>query len=304
MASSEVHWTEADIPDLSGRCALVTGANSGIGFETARMLAEHGARVLLACRNETKAEEAIRRIRHVAPRADVAFVPLDLASLSSVRVTAAQIAVEEPRLDLLINNAGVMALPRSETIDGFETQFAVNHLGHFALTGLLLPLLLSTPSARVVSVSSTAHLIGRLDFDNLQGERTYGRWRQYGLSKVSNLLFIYELQRRLSMAHATTIALAAHPGGSVTELARDAGVIMKTLNPLATRVMQSAAMGALPTVRAAVDPAAQGGHFYGPDHGMRGFPVEVRSNAYSHDTQVARKLWAASEYLTQVSFPW
>ncbi len=288
--------------DLSGRCVLVTGANSGIGYETARILAAHGARVLMACRNEQKAEAAILRIRNLHHDAEISFVPLDLSSLASVRVAAAEVMAAEPRLDVLVNNAGVMALPRRETADGFEMQFGVNHLGHFALTGHLLPLLLATPSSRVVSVSSMGHRMGKVDFDNLQGERTYGRWRQYGLSKVANLLFAFELQRRLSMARSATISVACHPGGSVTELSRDAGPLMKLVDPLARRVMQSAAMGALPTVRAAVDPDVHGGQYFGPEKGMSGFPVETRSNSYSHDTIVARRLWAVSEHLTGVHY--
>ena len=301
--STSEPWTAADIPDLTERCAFVTGANSGIGLETARVLAARGARVLLGCRDDRRAQEAARVIRSTVPDARLDIVPIDLASLASVRVAAAQVVTQEPRLDLLVNNAGVMALPRQKTADGFEMQFGVNHLGHFALTGLLLELLLATPASRVVTVSSTAHRIGRVDFDNLQGERTYGRWRQYGLSKVANLLFTYELQRRLSRAHAETIAVACHPGIADTALGRDAGPLMKLGGPLMRRFTQPPAAGALPTLRAATDPGVRGGQFYGPEHNSHGAPIETRSSAYSHDTVVARRLWSVSEALTTVTYP-
>ncbi len=299
---NEVPWTEADIPDLTGRCALITGASSGIGLEAARALAARGARVLLGCRSEQRADAALRSIRSGVGDADLAVVPIDLASLSSVRVAAAQVMAQEQRLDVLINNAGVMALPRQETIDGFEMQFAVNHLGHFALTGLLLDLVRATPASRIVTVSSSAHQMGRVDFDNLQGERTYGRWRQYGLSKVANLLFTYELQRRLSRAHEATIAVACHPGVAATELGRDAGPLMRFGTPLMRRFTQNAAAGALPTLRAATDPGVRGGQYFGPERNTHGAPIETRSSSYSHDTVVARRLWDVSEELTGVVF--
>lgn len=295
-------WSLADLPSFEGRCVLVTGANSGIGREAARGLAGVGARVVLACRSAERADEAMRDIRRTHPDAELAFVPVDLASLASVRIAAAQVAATEPRLDVLVNNAGVMAVPRQETVDGFELQFAVNHLAHFALTGLLLPLLLATEGSRVVTVSSNAHRFGRVDFDNLQGELTYGRWRQYGLSKLANLLFTYELQRRLAHAHHRTIAVACHPGYAATHLGRDAGPLLRFAEPLALRFAQSAEMGALPTLRAAADPDVQGGHYYGPERTNAGPPVEARSNSASHDTAVARRLWTVSEDLTGVAF--
>ncbi|CAB4880076.1 unannotated protein [freshwater metagenome] len=300
---SRTNWTEADIPNQAGRTVFITGANTGIGFEAARALAEHGARVLLGCRNADKAAAALDRIRTSAPDADIAVVPLDLADLSSVR-DAAAVVNRESRLDLLINNAGVMALPKRTTADGFEMQFGTNHLGHFALTGLLIDRLNATPGARVVSVSSQGHRMGRIDFDDLAAERHYRRWARYGMTKVSNLLFIYELQRRLEAAGQGTIAAACHPGGSNTELARDAGTLMKISQPVAKLVMQPAAMGALPTLRAATDPTVQGGDYYGPD-GLtqtRGYPVKVHSNAYSHRADVATRLWLESEELTGVEY--
>ena len=204
----------------------------------------------------------------------------------------------------MINNAGVMAIPLQHTADGFEMQFGVNHLGHFALTGLLLGGLAAAPAARVVNVSSTGHRMGRINFDDLDASDGYHRWLRYGQSKVANLLFTYELQRRLVAAGSTTIAVGCHPGGASTELARDAGLLMKLFQPAADLVMQSAAMGALPTLRAATDPDATGGQYYGPDglSGMRGYPTTVHSSAYSHRADVAAQLWAVSEELTGVSF--
>jgi len=297
-------WTEADIPDQAGRTALVTGANSGIGLEAARALAVRGARVLLGCRNADKAATALASIRTSAPESDVSVVHLDLADLSSVRDAAAAVAQMCPSLDMLINNAGLMAIPLQHTADGFEMQFGVNHLGHFALTGLLLGALDAAPVARVVNVSSTGHKMGRINFDDLDANDGYHRWLRYGQSKVANLLFTYELQRRLAARGSATIALACHPGGASTELARDAGLLMKLLQPVADLVMQSAAMGALPTLRAATDPDACGGQYYGPDGltGVRGHPTTVHSSAYSHRADVAAQLWAVSEDLTGVSF--
>ena len=300
---SQTKWTEASIPDQTGKTVFITGANTGIGFEAARALAEHGARVLIGCRNAEKAQAAADRIRASAPQADVVIVSLDLADLSSIRAAAA-VVNQESQLDLLINNAGVMALPRRTTADGFEMQFGTNHLGHFALTGLLIDKLDATPAARVVSVSSQGHRMGRIDFDDLNAERRYHRWLRYGMTKVSNLLFTYELQRRLESGGKTTIAAACHPGGSNTELARDAGKMMKFTQPIADRFMQSASMGALPTLRAATDPDVTGGQYYGPDGigQSRGHPVLVHSNSYSHRADTAARLWIESEKLTGVSY--
>lgn len=283
---------------------LVTGANSGIGYETARALAQRGARVLMGCRNPDKAAAALERVRAAAPDADVEIIALDLADLSSVLAAADAINASEQRLDLLINNAGVMAVPLQHTVDGFEMQFGTNHLGHFALTGMLLGRLNETPGARVVTVSSQAHRMGRVAFDDLDASNGYHRWLRYGQSKVANLLFTFELQRRLEAAGETTLALACHPGGSTTELARNAGLLMRTFQPAADLVMQPAAMGALPTVRAATDPSAKGGEYYGPDGigQVRGFPVKVHSNAYSHRRDVAQQLWTVSEQMTGVSY--
>jgi NAD(P)-dependent dehydrogenase (short-subunit alcohol dehydrogenase family) len=300
----EAKWTEADIPDQTGRTAVITGASTGIGLETARQLAIAGARVLLGCRTRDKAERAATSIRESAPDADLAIVDLDLASLESVRGAAAAIVERSPSLDLLINNAGVMAVPLQHTADGFEMQFGANHLGHFALTGLLLPALEAAPAARVVTVSSPGHRMGRIAFDDLDASEGYRRWLRYGQSKVANLLFAYEMQRRLTNAGSPLISLACHPGGAKTELARDAGRLMALFQPAADLVMQSAAMGALPTLRAATDPAATGGEYYGPDglSGMRGHPTTLHSSGYSHRLDVAAQLWAVSEELTGVSY--
>ncbi|MCX7706476.1 MAG: oxidoreductase, partial [Anaerolineae bacterium] len=299
-------WVETQIPPQQGKVALITGANSGLGFEAARLLAAKGARVILAVRDVTKGERAATDIRRGVPAADLAVLRLDLASLVSIRSAATEVLRAEDRLDMLINNAGVMAIPRRLTADGFEMQFGVNHLGHFALTGLLLPLLLRTPAARVVTVSSGAHVLGRIHFDDLHGERRYHPWAAYAQSKLANLLFAYELQRRLAAAGQRTISVAAHPGYAATNLQRVGpemsgsklgGWLMAASNRL---LAQSAAMGALPEVYAATSPDVQGGDFIGPDGalGQRGFPKKVRSSARSYDLVAAARLWAVSEALT------
>lgn len=302
-------WTEADIPDQSGRTAVITGANSGIGFDAARALAEHGARVVLACRTRSKADDARARMLTTAPSATIDLVDLDLSDLGSVRACADTLRAEYPRIDLLIDNAGVMALPEQRTAQGFEMQFGTNHLGHFALTGLVLGSLLAVEGSRVVVVASNAHKFGAIDFDDLNWERRYKPWRAYGQSKLANLLFTYELQRRLTAAGAQTAALACHPGGSRTNLgtapANLVGKVVGLARPLVNLFMQPAEMGALPTLRAAVDPDARGGEYYGPD-GMgeiRGYAVRVDSNAASKDTAVAARLWEVSEQLTGVTYP-
>jgi NAD(P)-dependent dehydrogenase (short-subunit alcohol dehydrogenase family) len=297
-------WSEGDIPDQRGRVALITGASGGIGYEAARALAEKGARVLMACRNEGKGNAAIERIRAVAPDANVELLSLDLADLESIRAVAEKVNATDEPLDLLINNAGVMAIPYRTTVDGFEMQFGTNHLGHFALTGLLIDRLNTSPDARVVTVSSQGHRMGRIAFDDLAAEKGYHRWLRYGQSKVANLLFTYELQRRLAAHGAGTIAVACHPGNARTELARDAGALMRFFQPTANYFSQSAAIGALATLRAAVDPEVAGGDYYGPDGAgqAQGRPVRVHSNAYSHRLDVAAELWLVSEEMTGVHY--
>jgi NAD(P)-dependent dehydrogenase (short-subunit alcohol dehydrogenase family) len=298
-------WSESDVPDQRGRVAVVTGANTGLGYETARVLAQRGAEVVLAVRNVDKGKEAAQRIETAAPGAEVTVQELDLTSLASVRAAAAELAARYPRLDLLINNAGVMYTPYQKTADGFELQFGTNHLGHFALTGLLMPQLLATPGSRVVTVSSLGHRIrARIHFDDLHFEKSYDRLQAYGQAKLANLMFTYELNRRLAAADAGTVALAAHPGGSATELARHSRPL-RALMPVARFFVQSAARGALPTLRAATDPAALGGQYYGPD-GLgqtRGAPTVVSSSAQSKDEDLQRRLWAVSEQLTDVTYP-
>ncbi|GAB4102372.1 SDR family NAD(P)-dependent oxidoreductase [Micromonospora taraxaci] len=294
-------WTEQQIPRQDGRVAVVTGANTGLGFETARRLAERGASVVLAVRDTAKGKVAAARMN-----GDVSVRELDLTSLDSVRAAAAGLRASHPRIDLLINNAGVMYTPKQTTRDGFEMQFGTNHLGHFALTGLLLDLLLPVPGSRVVTVSSTGHRIrAAIHFDDLQWERSYGRAAAYGQSKLANLMFTYELQRRLT-AHGTTVAVAAHPGISNTELVRNTpAVVRRPVTLLAPVITQPATAGALPTLRAATDPSVLGGQYYGPDGlgEVRGYPKLVTSSPESYDLTVQQRLWAVSEDLTGVRFP-
>ncbi|MGB3332909.1 MAG: SDR family NAD(P)-dependent oxidoreductase [Mycobacterium sp.] len=298
-------WTTADIPDQTGRVAVITGANTGLGYETALALAARGAHVVLAVRNLDKGKDAATLISRRSPGASVALQELDLTSLDSVRTAAAQLRADHDRIDLLINNAGVMWTPKSTTEDGFELQFGTNHLGHFAFTGLLLDRLLPVPGSRVVTVSSIGHRIrADIHFDDLQWERSYSRVAAYGQAKLANLLFTYELQRRLT-PHATTIATAAHPGGSRTELTRNLPPLLARITPLIEPLFQGADMGALPTLRAATDPAVRGGQYYGPDGWgqQRGYPKVVESSSKSHDVDVQQRLWTVSEELTGVVYP-
>jgi NAD(P)-dependent dehydrogenase (short-subunit alcohol dehydrogenase family) len=280
---------------------VVTGANTGLGFETARMLAEHGATVILAVRDVDKGRQAAARII-----GSVRVQALDLTSLESIRSAAVDLRADYSRIDLLINNAGVMYTPKQTTADGFELQFGTNHLGHFAFTGLLLDRLLPVAGSRVVTVSSTGHRIrAAIHFDDLQWERSYSRAAAYGQAKLANLMFTYELQRRLA-SHGTTVAVAAHPGVSNTELTRNVPAAFRMpVTWLAPLLTQSAEMGALPTVRAATDPAVLGGQYYGPGNRgeIRGYPKLVTSSPESHDQAVQQRLWTVSEELTGVTFP-
>ena len=299
------NWTTTDIPDQTGRTAVVTGANTGLGYETAAALAGKGAHVVLAVRNVAKGNEAARRIEQtVHPGADVAVQELDLTSLESVRAAAEQLRSKHDTIDLLINNAGVMFTPKSTTKDGFELQFGTNHLGHFALTGLLIDRLLPVAGSRVVTVSSVGHRFARngIRFDDLQWEQDYSRVGAYGQAKLANLLFTYELQRRLQGTN--TIAAAAHPGGSRTELTRNLPPIVAAVTKLAEPLFQGADMGALPTLRAATDPGVIGGQYFGPDGfgEQRGYPKVVASSRASHDVAAQRRLWTVSEELTGVTF--
>lgn len=305
--SSHGKWTRADVSHQTGRTAVVTGANTGIGCQTAAALAGAGADVVLAVRNVDKGNDAAVRIRAAHPRADVSVVELDLSSLHSVRTAAETLRAAHPRIDLLINNAGVMYTPRQTTTDGFELQFGTNHLGHFALTGLLLDCLLQVPGSRVVTVASLAHrIMAAIHFDDLQWERGYNRVAAYGQAKLANLLFSYELQHRLAAADRPTIAVAAHPGMSNTELTRNLPAVLRPAERLlAPLIFQGPESGALPTLRAATDPTVTGGQYYGPD-GLgegRGHPKLVGSSRQSHDRELQRRLWTVSEELTGVQFP-
>ncbi|MEI5098254.1 oxidoreductase [Streptomyces sp. PmtG] len=304
---SKQKWNTSDIPEQSGRTAVITGANTGLGFETAAALAERGAHVVLAVRDTGKGHEAAERIAARAPKAELTVQRLDLGSLDSVRAAAEELRARHDRIDLLINNAGVMWTPQATTADGFELQFGTNHLGHFALTGLLLDRLLAAPGSRVVTVSSDAHRFGSsVNFDDLQSERKYSRTGAYGQSKLANLLFAYELQRRLA-GTSDTVSLAAHPGGAATGLARNSNPVVRVLfdRLLVPLAAQDAASGALPSLRAATDPRAVGGQYYGPDGltGLKGHPKAGTSNKKSHNTRDQRRLWAVSEDLTHVTYP-
>ena len=293
-------FREADIPDQSGRTVVVTGANSGIGWETARALATKGARVIVACRSEAKGRDAESRIRASAPAADVRAEKLDLGSLASVRSFAEKFNAAESRLDLLVNNAGVMMTPRGKTDDGFETQFGTNHLGHFALSGLLLPRIKTTPKARVINLSSAVHFVGRIDFDDLQAERSYDPTRAYGQSKLANLLFTRELQRRFESAHIDALSAAAHPGSTQTGLQQHSRLMAAAVAVFS----QLPPDGALPTLYAATATDVRGGEYFGPSRwfGMVGPPERARSSPRSKDAAAAARLWEVSERLTGVRF--
>lgn len=301
-------WNPSEIPDQSGRVAVITGANSGIGFKAARHLAAKGATVIMACRNLEKARAAQARL---PAEANVRIVELDLGSQASVKKAAEEILAEYPRLDLLLNNAGIMWLEEGRTEDGFERQFGINHLGHFTLTALLLPALRDVVGSRIVTVSSIAHRAGRIHFDNIHLDGQYGRQRAYAQAKLANLMFAVELDRRLQRAGAQTRSLACHPGIASTNLAGPGiaeetplgiGRVVRWLWPLMT---QSAEKGAWPTLYAATAPQAEGGHYYGPARLKEaiGPPREARPRRYAMDPEKGQRLWALSESLTGQHFP-
>jgi NAD(P)-dependent dehydrogenase (short-subunit alcohol dehydrogenase family) len=298
-------WTTDKIPDLTGKQIIVTGANSGIGFEATKEFARKGAETILACRNMDKAKKASDRIKKKIPEAKTVIMQLDLSSLKSVNDFAEEFEKNYSSLDVLLNNAGIMLVPYKTTSEGFESQVGVNHLGHFALTGLLYDLLTKTPGARVVNVSSNGHRMGKMDFDNYiyKDGKGYSRLGAYGRSKLSNLLFTYELDRRFKTANIDAIAVAAHPGISNTNLIRQ--WYFKVLKPIVFLTTQSAYMGALPSMRAATDLDVKGSEYYGPGGRgeQRGYPIRVESNGASHNKEDARSLWNLSEKLTGVSFP-
>jgi len=296
-------WTLDDAGDLRDRTILVTGSNTGIGFATARLLAGKGARIIMACRNAEKGRRALAQLKSLVPGAEASLLSLDLASLASVREAAAAVHARQHPLDGLINNAGLMMPPFSRTTDGFELQFGTNVLGHFALTGLLLPLLEQTPRSRVVWVSSIAHWSGRIDFDNLGAEKGYRSWGAYAQSKLADLMLAYQMQRRLRRSGASTIALAAHPGGTRSELSRN-NALLKLVARLTSGLTQSTEDGAMPSIRAAIDSDARGGDYYGPSGfaTFAGPAARQRSSRYSHDEAVAARLWQACEQLSGVRY--
>ena len=296
-------YRESDIPPQKGKTILITGANTGIGFDTARVLATRGARVLLGCRSEDKAVSAIEKIKAIKGDADVSWVPLDLTSLASIKA-AADIVSQEVRLDALVNNAGVMIPPKQETSDGFELQFGVNHLGHFALTGQLLSKLKDQSGARIVNVSSLAHRNGKIDYKDIHAEKNYDRMARYSMSKFANILFTYELQRRLEKANASAMSVACHPGGSATELGRYLPPFLSLLLTPLNLIMNTSAEGALPTLMATTNAEVQGGDYFGP---MRMGEIihsahKVKTIAAAKDEADAARLWDLSTELTNVEF--
>ncbi|HEV2576083.1 MAG TPA: oxidoreductase [Acidobacteriaceae bacterium] len=304
---ANARWTAAAMTPQAGKTVLITGANSGIGFQAARELARHGAHVLMGVRDRGKGEAARTRIVTEVPQAQVELVPLDMASLASIRGFAGEFTASGARLDVLVNNAGVMALPkREQTPDGFERQFGTNHLGHFALTGLLMPSLLAAPAPRVVTVASLAHRNGKMEWDNLQGEKSYTPWDAYNMSKLANILFARELDRRARETGTRLVSVAVHPGISVTSIAQY-GTDFKSrfMKMFGSLMFQDDAKGALPTLYAAVVPEVQGGEYIGPGGfgEMGGYPKVVQPRPQALDEQAGGRLWAVSEELTGVVYP-
>jgi NAD(P)-dependent dehydrogenase (short-subunit alcohol dehydrogenase family) len=300
------NWTKANIPDLSGKVIIVTGGNSGLGYESVKAFAEKGAEVILASRSVEKGEAAKKAMGEV--KGNISVLSLDLMDFSSIKSFTEKFQQKYKQLDVLLNNAGIMTTPYFLTKDGLEAQMGTNHFGHFALTGLLFNHLKNTPSSRIVNVSSMAHKQGKMDFSNLLFENGvgYSPIKSYGRSKLANLLFTYELQRRIAASAIKSIAVAAHPGVSNTNLARylEDKLIFKILMPLMSPFIQEQDMGALPQIRASVDEHVKGGEYYGPGgfNEMKGFPVLVKSNAASHSLDDAKKLWEVSEKITGISF--
>lgn len=303
-------WTASDIPDLKGKIAIVTGANSGLGYHESLALASKGAMVILAVRNRDKGQLAFDRIKSEVPDAELVVMKLDLANIESIKHFADSYLEEFERLDILINNAGLMAVPLSRTTQGFEMQFGTNHLGHFVLTALLIDKIGRTPASRIINVSSLLYKSGKINFNDLNWDQSYSKWAAYGVSKLSNLLFTIELDRRLSLAGKQTIAASAHPGWSSTNLqtkgAELEGTKLKSslMNFSNILFAQSASMGALPILYAATAAAVESSGFYGPDGlgGLRGYPTEVKTDPRFVDPRIALKLWEASEKMTGIHF--
>lgn len=305
---TKTKWTFNSIPNLTGKTIIVTGGNSGLGYESVKAFAQKGAEVILACRTIEKGQKAKSEIMLEHPVGSVQVMELDLMDLNSVKNFVDRFVRKYSKLDVLLNNAGIMATPYFKTKDGFEAQLGTNHLGHFALTGLLLGLIKSTPNSRVVNVSSLAHRSGQVDFNDLMFEngREFKPFRAYGQSKLANLFFTYELQRYFEANNISSIAVAAHPGGSNTNLAShfEEKWFFRLIAPIARGAMQSAAKGALPQIKASVDPTVKGGEFYGPDgfNEVSGYPKLVQSTPSSHNLEDAKKLWEVSEKLTGVNY--
>jgi NAD(P)-dependent dehydrogenase (short-subunit alcohol dehydrogenase family) len=297
-------WTANDIPDQSGKTSLITGANSGVGYISALELARKGAHIIMACRNIEKGNEARQTILKQVPNANIEVLALNLGSLQSIQTFAQAFTAANTHLDVLMNNAGIMSLPYGQTADGFEQQLGTNHLGHFALTGHLLPTLLATPNSRVVNVSSSAYMTGQMHFDDIQSEKHYSRWGAYEQSKLANILFTLELQRKLEAAHASILSVAAHPGHAVTNL-QNHGI--NRFEQWRSRLMNSitgqpAEEGARSQLYAATDPKVQGGDFYGPRMILWGEVVKVEINARGKNPADAARLWQISEQLTSVHY--
>lgn len=301
-------WTTQQMSSQRGKTIVITGANSGLGLETALALAKQEAQLVLAVRDPARGQEAARQILQAHPRAGVKVMKLDLADLKSVHEFASTLQKQQQQLHVLINNAGVMAIPKRSTRDGFEMQFGTNHLGHFALTGLLMPLLLATPGARVVNVSSRAHVIGRMNFDDLHSKKGYSMWGAYGQSKLANLLFTLEFQRQVQQNQAQVLAVSCHPGWAATNLQGVGPQMMRSsfmarLNELANRLFaQGADQGALSQLYAATASDIEGGEYIGPHKDTRGHPEKVRAHRRAYDVQAAQKLWQLSEEMTGVKF--
>lgn len=297
--SNSKGFTEADVPRQTGKSFIVTGANAGVGFEIVRVLAARGARVLLGCREQTRAQDAIARIKRITPNADLVWLPLDLGDLDSVR-TAAEIAAKEPRIDALINNAGIMNPPLTRTKQGFESQFGVNHLGVFALTSLLLPKLAETPGARVVVTSSVAHLKAKIDWDDLNADKSYIKTDRYGASKLANALFFFELDRRLRALKSPVAAIGVHPGIASTSLGRHMGIV-QFAGPIVGLLLNSADKGAWPALLAATGKVKPGG-YYGPTGfgGTRGAAGEAKRAPHAEDPALGKRLWDVSIAMTGI----
>jgi len=297
------NWTKGNIPDLNGRVCIITGANSGIGYESSLALAEKGATVNMACRNVERGQHALEAIQHAVPSAHLQLMTLDLASLKSIHDFAETFKRQYQRLDVLINNGGTVVAAHHQTKDGFESQFGINHLGHFALTGLLLDVLLKTPASRIVTVSSRMHTTGKIAWDDLMSEQTYNPMTAYRQSKLANLLFAFELNRRLEAKGTSTKSIAVHPGLARSSWAdNNLEGVMKLLGNIMSLTYQNASMASLPLLYAAVDSTAKSGGYYGPDHDTKGYPVEAQAGEVAYNEADAKRLWELSEKLTGVKY--